>query len=108
MDFENVARMAFREAARKAGCQLLEPVMQVEVTAPQDYTGAVTGDLNRRRGLLLGIDSHLSVKAIKAEVPLRELFGYVTRLRTLTAGRGNASMQFAKYAPVPKQAKVMA
>ena len=107
IDFENVARLGFREGARKAGSQLLEPQMAVEVTVPDEFTGAVTGDLNRRRGLVSGVEARMGVQIIKADVPLREMFGYVTTLRTLTTGRGTANMQFSSYTPVPKPEEVL-
>ena len=101
LDFEHVAKFAFREAAQKAGAILLEPMMDVEVQTPEDYTGAVTGDLNRRRGMLTGIERKGVWQVIKGEAPLEQLFGYVTDLRTLSAGRASASLRFARYAQVP-------
>jgi elongation factor G len=76
--------------------------MSVEVLSPDEYTGSVTGDLNRRRGVMKGMDSRGGAQVIKADVPLKELFGYITDLRTLTSGRASASLTFAHYAPVPK------
>ena len=102
LSFELAARIGFREAAAKAGPQLLEPIMSVEVLAPDEYTGSVTGDLNRRRGALKGMDTRAGAQVIKADVPLSELFGYVTDLRTITSGRASASLTFSHYAPVPK------
>jgi translation elongation factor EF-G len=102
LSFELAARIGFREAARKAGPQLLEPIMSVEVLSPDEYTGSVTGDLNRRRGALKGMDTRAGAQVIKADVPLSELFGYVTDLRTITSGRASASLTFSHYAPVPK------
>ncbi len=102
LSFELAARLGFKEAAAKAGPQLLEPIMSVEVLAPDEYTGAVTGDLNRRRGALKGMDTRGGAQVIKADVPLAELFGYVTDLRTITSGRASASLTFSHYAPVPK------
>jgi len=99
--FEMAAILAFREAAILAGPQLLEPIMRLEVTAPEMYTGAVVGDLNRRRGLVKGMLAMGNSQAIQAEVPLSSLFGYVTALRTLTEGRGDATMQLQRYVPVP-------
>src|SRR5690606_1902354 len=81
---------------------LLEPIMAVEVVSPDEYTGSVTGDLNRRRGLMKGIDTRAGAQVIKADVPLAELFGYVTDLRTIMSGRASASLTFSHYAPVPK------
>ncbi|MBT1702065.1 elongation factor G [Chryseosolibacter indicus] len=102
LSFELAARLGFKEAAKKAGPQLLEPIMSVEVLSPDEYTGSVTGDLNRRRGLMKGMDTRGGAQVIKADVPLAELFGYVTDLRTITSGRASASLTFSHYAPVPK------
>ena len=102
LSFELAARLGFKEAARKAAPQLLEPIMAVEVVSPDEYTGSVTGDLNRRRGVMKGMDTRAGAQVIKADVPLAELFGYVTDLRTITSGRASASLTFAHYAPVPK------
>ncbi len=102
LSFELAARIGFREAARKCGPQLLEPIMGVEVISPDEYTGSVTGDLNRRRGIMKGMDTRAGAQVIKADVPLSELFGYVTDLRTITSGRASATLTFAHYAPVPK------
>jgi len=102
LSFELAARIGFREAARKCGPQLLEPIMGVEVISPDEYTGSVTGDLNRRRGVMKGMDTRGGAQVIKADVPLSELFGYVTDLRTITSGRASANLTFSHYAPVPK------
>jgi elongation factor G len=102
LSFELAARIGFKEAARKCGPQLLEPVMAVEVISPDEYTGSVTGDLNRRRGIMKGMDTRGGAQVIKADVPLAELFGYVTDLRTITSGRASASLTFSHYSPVPK------
>jgi elongation factor G len=102
LSFELAARLGFKEAAKKCNPQLLEPIMAVEVVSPDEYTGAVTGDLNRRRGIMKGIDTRAGAQVIKADVPLAELFGYVTDLRTITSGRASASLTFSHYAPVPK------
>ncbi len=102
LSFELAARIGFREAARKCGPQLLEPIMGVEVISPDEYTGSVTGDLNRRRGIMKGMDTRGGAQVIKADVPLSELFGYVTDLRTITSGRASASLTFSHYAPVPR------
>ncbi len=102
LSFELAARVGFREAARKCAPQLLEPIMGVEVISPDEYTGSVTGDLNRRRGIMKGMDTRGGAQVIKADVPLSELFGYVTDLRTITSGRASATLTFAHYAPVPK------
>ena len=102
LSFELAARIGFKEAAAKAAPQLLEPIMSVEVLCPDEYTGSVTGDLNRRRGALKGMDTRAGAQVIKADVPLSELFGYVTDLRTITSGRASASLTFSHYAPVPR------
>lgn len=101
LDFEHVAKIGFREAAEKAGAVLLEPVMEVEVQTPEAHTGAITGDLNRRRGMLTGIERKGVWQVVKAEAPLERLFGYVTTLRTISAGRASASLKFMRYAKVP-------
>jgi elongation factor G len=101
LSFELCARMAYREAARSAGPILLEPIMSVEVVTPEEYMGDVMGDLNRRRGQLEGVDSRGDGQVIKAKVPLSELFGYVTSLRTITSGRGVSTITFSHYDPVP-------
>ena len=101
MSFELCAKQAFREAARKAKPVLLEPIMKVEVLTPDQYMGDVTGDLNRRRGMLEGMDSKNGVQVIKAKVPLSEMFGYVTQLRSLSSGRASSIMEFSHYAPAP-------
>jgi elongation factor G len=100
--FEIASRAAFREAAQKAGIQLLEPIMAVEVVTPEDYVGDVMGDLNSRRGLVEGTDMRGNANAIKASVPLANMFGYVNTLRSMTQGRAQYTMQFSHYAPVPK------
>ncbi len=102
LSFELAARVGFREAARKCGPQLLEPIMAVDVISPDEYTGSVTGDLNRRRGVMKGMDTRGGAQIIRADVPLSELFGYITDLRTITSGRASASLTFAHYAPVPR------
>lgn len=102
LSFELAARLGFRESARKASPQILEPIMGVEVLTPDEFTGSVTGDLNRRRGIMKGMDTRGGAQVVKADVPLAELFGYVTDLRTITSGRAAASLTFSHYAPVPK------
>ncbi|MFT3933536.1 MAG: elongation factor G [Chitinophagaceae bacterium] len=101
MSFELCARAGFREAARKAKPVLLEPIMKVEVVTPDQYMGDVTGDLNRRRGMLEGMDSRNNAQVIKAKVPLSEMFGYVTQLRSMSSGRASSTMEFSHYAPAP-------
>ena len=93
--------IAIREAAKKAMPGLLEPLMKVEVISPEDYMGDVVGDLNRRRGIVLGVEDSAAGKIIRANVPLAEMFGYSTNLRSATQGRAGYSMEFAKYAEVP-------
>lgn len=102
LSFEMAAKLGYKEAAKKCRPILLEPVMSVEIVSPDEYTGAVIGDLNRRRGLPKGQDIKHGAVVIKAEVPLSELFGYVTSLRTITSGRASASLTFSHYAEVPR------
>jgi len=99
--FKIAGSMAFKEGARKAGPVLLEPVMSVEAVTPEEYMGDVMGDLNRRRGLLQGMDDTPAGMVVRAEVPLKEMFGYATDLRSLTQGRATFTMEFMKYARVP-------
>ncbi|MVT09617.1 elongation factor G [Chitinophaga tropicalis] len=101
LDFEHAALMGFRHAAEKAAPKLLEPFMNVEVTSPEEHTGMITGDLNRRRGIIRGMEMKANTQYIKAEVPLADLFGYVTVLRTLSSGRAAASVTFQDYQQVP-------
>jgi elongation factor G len=102
LSFELAAKIGFRESARHAGSKLMEPIMHVEVLTPDEYTGPITGDLNRRRGIMRGMDSRNGAQVIKADVPLSELFGYVTDLRTMSSGRATASLTFAYYEVVPQ------
>ena len=102
MAFKIAGSMCFREAAQKADPVLLEPIMKVEVVTPEDYMGDVMGDLNRRRGLPQGMDDSPAGKTIRAEVPLAEMFGYATDLRSMSQGRAVYSMEFQKYAEVPQ------
>jgi elongation factor G len=101
LSFELAARIGFKEAAKKCKPQLLEPIMSVDVVTPDEYTGPITGDLNRRRGLMKGMDTKGTSTVVKAAVPLSELFGYVTDLRTISSGRATASLTFSHYEPVP-------
>lgn len=101
MSFELCARGGFREAGKKAKPILLEPIMKVEVVTPDQYMGDVTGDLNRRRGIMEGMDSRGNAQVIKAKVPLSEMFGYVTQLRSMSSGRATSTMEFSHYAPAP-------
>jgi elongation factor G len=102
LSFEICAKTAFREAAPNAQPILLEPIMKLEVLTPADYLGDVQGDLNRRRGMLEGIDERAGSQVIKAKVPLSEMFGYVTSLRTITSGRATSTMEFDHYEEVPR------
>jgi elongation factor G len=102
LSFELAARNGFKEAGKQCGPKLLEPIMAVDVVTPDEYTGPVTGDLNRRRGIMKGMDTKGTSTVVKADVPLSELFGYVTDLRTITSGRATASLTFAHYEQVPQ------
>jgi len=102
MAFKTAGSLAIREAARKAGPILLEPVMLVEVTTSEDFYGDVIGDLNRRRGTILGMESRGTMYVVRGNVPLAEMFGYVNDLRSMTSGRASYSMEFSHYDPVPK------
>ena len=103
LSFEVCAKIGFKNACRKAGAVLLEPIMKLEVLTPDAYVGDVTGDLNRRRGMLDNITAKVGVQAIHAKVPLEQMFGYVTALRTITSGRANSTMEFSHYAVVSKE-----
>ena len=109
MAFHIAGSMAFKDAMAKASPVLLEPIMKVEVTMPEEYMGDIIGDLNSRRGRIEGMDDLGGGKIVRAYVPLSEMFGYSTDLRSRTQGRGNYSMFFEKYEPVPKsvQEKVL-
>ena len=102
LSFELAAGIAFKKSAKKAQPVLMEPIMSVEVTSPDEFTGGVTGDLNKRRGIMKGMDMKGNSQIIKADVPLSALFGYVTDLRTLSSGRASASLTFSHYSSVPK------
>jgi elongation factor G len=102
LSFELAARMGYKEAAKQAGAKLMEPIMAVDVVTPDEYTGPITGDLNRRRGIMKGMDSRQGAVILKADVPLSELFGYVTDLRTMSSGRATASLTFSHYEFVPQ------
>jgi elongation factor G len=101
MAFKIAASMAFKDACKKANPVLLEPIMDVEVVTPEDYMGDVVGDLNRRRGRILSMDQRGNARVIKAEVPLAEMFGYATDLRSFTQGRASYTMKFKHYEQVP-------
>jgi elongation factor G len=102
LSFELAGRMAYKAASRQAGPVLLEPIMAVEVVTPEEYMGSVVGDLNKRRGQMEGMDYRGKDQVVKAKVPLSEMFGYVTQLRTITSGRAASSMQFSHYAQAPR------
>jgi elongation factor G len=102
LSFEVAAKQGFRGAAKSCGPILLEPIMKLEVVTPDENTGDVMGDLNRRRGQMEGMDERAGAQVVKAKVPLSEMFGYVTSLRTITSGRANSTMEFSHYAETPK------
>jgi len=102
LSFKVAGSMGFKAGARKANPILLEPIMAVEVISPEDYLGDVMGDLNSRRGRIEGFSARKDAQVIKAQVPLAEMFGYSTVLRSMTQGRAIYSMQFSHYAEVPK------
>jgi len=102
LSFEVAAKQGFRAAARNCNPVLLEPIMKLEVVTPEANTGDVMGDLNRRRGQMEGIDERAGAQVVKAKVPLSEMFGYVTQLRTITSGRASSTMEFSHYAETPK------
>ncbi|HAA01686.1 MAG TPA: elongation factor G [Flavobacteriales bacterium] len=102
LSFELCAKMAYREAMPKAKPILLEPIMKLEVLTPEENMGDVVGDLNRRRGQIEGMDDRAGAKVVKAKVPLSEMFGYVTQLRTITSGRATSSMEFSHYNEAPR------
>jgi elongation factor G len=101
LSFEICAKAAFRAALPKCKPVLLEPIMKIEVITPEEYMGDIVGDLNRRRGNILGMEDRAGNKAIRGEVPLSEMFGYVTSLRTLSSGRASSTMEFSHYVPAP-------
>jgi elongation factor G len=109
MAFHIAGSMCFKEAMAKAEPTLLEPIMRVEVTMPEEYMGDVIGDMNSRRGRISGMEDIGGGKMVKGLVPLSEMFGYATDLRSRTQGRGNYSMFFERYEPVPRnvQEKVL-
>ena len=101
MAFKIAGSMCFKEGAAKAKPVLLEPVMKVEVVTPENYMGDVVGDLNRRRGIIQSLDENPAGKIVNVEVPLAEMFGYATDLRSLSQGRATYTMEFLKYAEAP-------
>ncbi len=102
LSFEICAKMAYKTALKKAGPVLLEPIMKLEVVCPEENMGDIVGDLNRRRGMVKGMDDRNGSKVVKADVPLSEMFGYVTQLRTLSSGRASSSMEFSHYTEAPR------
>ncbi len=102
MSFELCAKQGFRTAGKMAKPIILEPIMKVEVLTPDQYMGDVSGDLNRRRAMLEGMDTRNNLQVIKAKVPLSEMFGYVTQLRSLSSGRATSTMEFSHYAQAPR------
>ena len=101
LSFELAAKMGYKDSAKKAGAVILEPIMKVEVVTPEENMGDIVGDLNRRRGQVNNMSDRSGAKVIKAEVPLSEMFGYVTTLRTLSSGRATSTMEFSHYAETP-------
>ncbi len=101
LSFELAAKLGYKEAAKKAGAVILEPIMKVEAVTPEENMGDIVGDLNRRRGQVNDMSDRSGAKVIKAEVPLSEMFGYVTTLRTLSSGRATSTMEFSHYAETP-------
>lgn len=102
LSFESCASIAFKAAGQKAGAVLMEPIMKVEVHCPDDYLGDVTGDLNKKRSILREVTADMGFQVVKADVPLAEMFGYITTLRSLSSGRANFTMELGYYAPVPE------
>ena len=102
LSFELAAKMAYREAMKACSPILLEPIMKIEIVTPEENMGDVVCDLNRRRGMMKGMDDKNGAKVLKADVPLSEMFGYVTQLRTITSGRATSSMEFSHYSEAPK------
>jgi elongation factor G len=94
--------MAFREAYAAAKPIILEPIMKLEVSAPEEFQGVVIGQINQRRGVIMGTENDMGYVTVEAEVPLSEMFGYSTDIRSVTQGKGEFSMEFAKYQPVPR------
>lgn len=101
LSFELAAKLGYKEAARAAKAVLMEPIMKLEVITPEENMGDIVGDLNRRRGQVNNMDDRNGAKVIKAFVPLSEMFGYVTALRTLSSGRATSTMEFSHYAETP-------
>ena len=106
MAFKLAGSMAVQDACRKAGPVILEPIMSVEVLTPEKFMGDITGNLSGKRGQIEGMEDRFGLKAIKAKVPLSEMFGYVTSLRSMTEGRGSYTMEFDRYEIVPKNVEL--
>jgi elongation factor G len=102
MAFQQAARGAFKEAYKKAGAVIMEPIMKVAVEGPSEFQGAIMGSLNQRRGMIVGTSEEANYTVVEAEMPLSEMFGYSTVLRSLTQGKAEFSMEFASYKQVPK------
>jgi elongation factor G len=103
--FELAGQIAFKDACKKAGLQLLEPIMKLVVTTPEEFVGNVNGDINRRRGLIVNSEQRGNTRVVEAEVPLSEMFGYTTELRSMSTGRASSVMEPLKYAPAPNNVK---
>lgn len=102
LSFELAAKLGFKAAAKKAKPAIMEPIMKLEILTPEENMGDIVGDLNRRRGVPSGMSDRNNAKVIKATVPLSEMFGYVTSLRTLSSGRATSTMEFEKYEVAPQ------
>jgi elongation factor G len=102
MAFKTAAKAAIRECYMRANPVVLEPIMKLEVSAPEEFQGVVIGQINQRRGVIIGTESEAGYVVITAEVPLQEMFGYSTDLRSVTQGKGEFTMEFLKYAQVPR------
>jgi elongation factor G len=103
--FELAGQLALRDACHKAGLTLLEPIMKLVVTTPEEFVGNVNGDINKRRGMIINSEQRGNTRVVEAEVPLSEMFGYTTELRSMSQGRASSVMEPLKYAPVPTQVK---
>jgi elongation factor G len=101
LSFELAAKLGYKSAAKASGAVILEPIMKLEVVTPEENMGDIVGDLNRRRGHVSSMDDRAGAKVVKADVPLSEMFGYVTTLRTLSSGRATSTMEFSHYEKTP-------
>jgi elongation factor G len=101
LSFELAAKLGYKTAAKAAGAVIMEPIMKLEVVTPEENMGDIVGDLNRRRGQVNSMDDRAGAKVVKAHVPLSEMFGYVTTLRTLSSGRATSTMEFSHYEVTP-------